>query len=69
MPILREEHPGLRQKQMQDMLHKQFEKSPENPFNQVNVVAYDADREDVRGHIDTRKQQIADRLRTSDKND
>ncbi|KAF9945529.1 hypothetical protein BGZ65_010635, partial [Modicella reniformis] len=34
LPTLKKEHPGLRQNQMHDMLYKQFQKSPENPFNQ-----------------------------------
>ncbi|KAI9637084.1 uncharacterized protein MKK02DRAFT_45792 [Dioszegia hungarica] len=37
IPILRDEHPGLRQNQMRDKLFKKFERSPENPFNQVSV--------------------------------
>ncbi|KAF9917661.1 hypothetical protein BX616_000294 [Lobosporangium transversale] len=64
LPILKQEHPGLRQQQMHDMLYKQFQKSPENPFNQTNIVAYDANKEEERAHIESRKQEIANRLRT-----
>ncbi|KAF9099109.1 hypothetical protein BGX27_000667 [Mortierella sp. AM989] len=64
MPILKKEHPGLRQNQMQDMLYKQFQKSPENPFNQTNIIAYDANKQEEREHIDSRKQEIAERLRS-----
>ena len=63
MPILKQEHPGLRQNQMQDLLYKQFQKSPENPFNQTNVIAYDADRDEERAHVEGRKQDIANRLK------
>ncbi|KAF9578307.1 hypothetical protein BGW38_005957, partial [Lunasporangiospora selenospora] len=63
MPKLKEEHPGLRQNQMQDLLYKQFQKSPENPFNQANVLAYDANKEEERAHVASRKQNIANRLK------
>ncbi|KAG0365292.1 hypothetical protein BC939DRAFT_441609 [Gamsiella multidivaricata] len=63
MPILKKEHPGLRQNQMQDMLYKQFQKSPENPFNQANVLAYDANKEEERAHVEDRRQGIASRLK------
>ncbi|KAF9920392.1 hypothetical protein FBU30_009790 [Linnemannia zychae] len=63
MPILKKEHPGLRQNQMHDMLYKQFQKSPENPFNQANVLAYDANKQEEREHIEARKSEIANRLK------
>ncbi|KAF9080661.1 hypothetical protein BGX29_006397 [Mortierella sp. GBA35] len=63
MPILKKEHPGLRQNQMQDMLYKQFQKSPENPFNQANVLAYDANKQEERDHVQARKDEIANRLK------
>ncbi|KAF9156291.1 hypothetical protein BGX21_008480 [Mortierella sp. AD011] len=64
MPNLKKEHPGLRQNQMHDMLFKQFQKSPENPFNQANVISYDANKQEEREHIESRKQEIANRLRS-----
>ncbi|WOO82071.1 Coiled-coil domain-containing protein [Vanrija pseudolonga] len=45
MPKLKEDHPGLRQNQMQEILYKQFQKSPDNPFNQVSV-AYNASKDE-----------------------
>lgn len=63
MPILKKEHPGLRQNQMQDMLYKQFQKSPENPFNQANVLAYDANKQEERDHVESRKSEISNRLK------
>ncbi|RSH81126.1 uncharacterized protein EHS24_008560 [Apiotrichum porosum] len=45
MPKLKEDHPGLRQNQMRDIIFKQFQKAPENPFNQVSL-AYNASKEE-----------------------
>ncbi|ORY31248.1 hypothetical protein BCR39DRAFT_527112 [Naematelia encephala] len=45
MPNIREEHPGLRQNQYRDKLYKQFEKAPENPFNQAKL-AYNASKDE-----------------------
>ncbi|GHJ89636.1 hypothetical protein NliqN6_6038 [Naganishia liquefaciens] len=44
-PRLKEEHPGLRKQQMHDILFKQFQKAPENPFNQV-YLAHNATKEE-----------------------
>ncbi|GAO48605.1 DUF1014-domain-containing protein [Saitoella complicata NRRL Y-17804] len=38
LPELKEEHKGLRLQQMKDMIYKEFQKSPENPFNQVHAT-------------------------------
>ncbi|BEJ15059.1 hypothetical protein CspHIS471_0408260 [Cutaneotrichosporon sp. HIS471] len=54
MPKLKEDHPGLRQNQMREVLHKQFQKAPENPFNQVSV-AYNASKDD---RLDTLKKTM-----------
>lgn len=48
MPEIEAEHPGLRKNQREQQCHKEFEKSPENPFNQVGNVTYDADKEDIK---------------------
>lgn len=42
------ENPGLRQSQLKQLIYKAFQKSPENPFNQANVMAYNATQDDVR---------------------
>lgn len=42
------ENPGLRQSQLKQLIYKAFQKSPENPFNQANVMAYNASQDDVR---------------------
>ena len=48
---------GLRLNQKKDRVRKEFEKSPENPFNQV-TVSYDASRDDVQ----TVRQQERDKI-------
>lgn len=37
MPEIEEENPGLRRQQRMDLCRKEFDKSEENPFNQVHV--------------------------------
>lgn len=46
LPELKQEHPGLRLNQMKELIHKEFEKSPQNPFNQA-TIAYNASKNDV----------------------
>ncbi|KAJ6457079.1 DUF1014-domain-containing protein [Mycena vitilis] len=62
LPIARKEHPGLRLQQYKDMLFKQFQKSPENPFNQA-VVEYDATKEEKVEALRLKKAQVEERLR------
>ncbi|KAJ2974144.1 hypothetical protein NUW54_g11937 [Trametes sanguinea] len=62
LPKARQEHPGLRLQQYHDLLYKQFQKSPENPFNQV-VVSYDASKEERVEALSRKKAEIAERLR------
>lgn len=45
LPNVKVDHPGLRLNQYQELLYKQFQKSPENPFNQT-TVSYDASKEE-----------------------
>lgn len=47
LPELREEHKGLRLGQMKELIKKEFEKSPENPFNQTGIISYDATRDEI----------------------
>ena len=42
------ENPGLRQSQLKQLIYKAFQKSPENPFNQENVMAYNATQDEMR---------------------
>ncbi|KAJ5126679.1 Coiled-coil domain-containing protein [Penicillium atrosanguineum] len=46
MPEIEEENPGLRRQQRMDLCRKEFEKSEENPFNQVHV-AVNASRDEI----------------------
>ncbi|KAF8159467.1 hypothetical protein B0H34DRAFT_842609 [Crassisporium funariophilum] len=62
LPNIRLEHPGLRLQQYKDLLYKQFQKSPENPFNQT-TVAYDAKKEDKLEALKGKKAEVEDRLR------
>jgi len=62
MPVLRSDHPGLRLQQYQDLLYKNFQKSPENPFNQV-TVSYDASKADKVAALNAKKSQVEQRLK------
>ncbi|KAI0628790.1 hypothetical protein C8Q77DRAFT_1145438 [Trametes polyzona] len=62
LPKARQEHPGLRLQQYHDLLYKQFQKSPENPFNQV-TVSYDASKDERVEALNKRNAEIAQRLR------
>lgn len=52
---------GLRQNQKKEKLRKEFERSPENPFNQVSI-AYDATKEEVAELKKAEKAKIETRL-------
>jgi len=48
LPELKVEHPGLRLMQMKEIIRKEFDKSPENPMNQMSkIVDYDATKEEI----------------------
>ena len=38
LPELENENPGLRRNQRVELCRKEFEKGPDNPFNQANAV-------------------------------
>ncbi|KZV90790.1 DUF1014-domain-containing protein [Exidia glandulosa HHB12029] len=67
LPNAKKEHPGLRLQQYKDLLYKQFQKSPENPFNQV-TVSYDASKEEKVSALEARNKQAEERLRERTKN-
>lgn len=52
---------GLRLQQQKQRIRKEFDKSPENPFNQV-TAAYNATRDDMREVRDSEKSKIETRL-------
>lgn len=56
---------GLRKNQKEDKIRKEFEKSPENPFNQVNA-RYDATKEEVKDLKAAEKSKIENRLAARD---
>jgi len=62
LPNIKQEHPGLRLQQYKDLLYKQFQKSPENPFNQT-TVAYDAKKEEKLQALQDKKAEVEERLR------
>lgn len=47
LPEARKENPGLRLQQVKNLIFKEFEKSPENPFNQATNLAHNATDQDV----------------------
>jgi len=62
LPKLRDEHPGLRLQQYEELLFKKFQKAPENPFNQT-VVAHDATKEEKVEALKKKKVATEQRLR------
>lgn len=52
---------GLRQNQKREKIRKEFEKSEENPFNQVSA-RYDTTKEELKGIQTSEKQKIEQRL-------
>ena len=61
MPELEGEMKGLRRQQRVDVIRKEFERSAENPFNQVSV-GFDASREEVREVKEQERQKVEARL-------
>ncbi|KAL8725515.1 MAG: hypothetical protein Q9166_007301 [cf. Caloplaca sp. 2 TL-2023] len=61
MPELEEESKGLRRQQRVDIIRKEFERSPENPFNQVSV-GFDASKEEIREVREKEKEKVEQRL-------
>jgi hypothetical protein len=52
---------GLRQNQKKERIRKEFEKSEENPFNQVNA-RYDSTKDEIRDLKESEKAKIELRL-------
>lgn len=52
---------GLRQNQKKDRIRKEFERHPDNPFNQVNA-SYDATKDEVKEIKEREKAKIEERL-------
>jgi len=62
LPEIKEEHKGLRLQQMVEIIRKEFDKHPDNPFNQTGVVAHNATREEVLQRKLEEKEKIEKRL-------
>ncbi|GES62336.1 DUF1014-domain-containing protein [Aspergillus terreus] len=61
MPEVEAENPGLRRQQRIELIKKEFDKSEENPFNQVHV-AFDASREEVKQVREAERKKVESRL-------
>ncbi|BCS26217.1 DUF1014 domain protein [Aspergillus puulaauensis] len=61
LPEIEEENPGLRRNQRIELVKKEFEKSDENPFNQVHV-AFDASRDEIAAVKEAEKKKVETRL-------
>ncbi|KAJ9474903.1 hypothetical protein PHBOTO_004793 [Pseudozyma hubeiensis] len=62
LPRIKEDHKGLRLQQYHDLLYKQFQKHPDNPFNQMSV-AYDATKEEKMAALESKRSEKEKRLR------
>ena len=61
LPELEVERPGLRKNQRVELARKEFEKHPDNPFNQVSV-RFDATKTEIRDVKDTVRDNLERRL-------
>jgi len=61
LPNARKDHPGLRLQQYRDLLYKQFQKHPDNPFNQT-PVSYDATKEEKIAVLEGERARVKKRL-------
>ncbi|KAJ5167367.1 Coiled-coil domain-containing protein [Penicillium canariense] len=61
LPEIEEENPGLRRQQRIDLCRKEFDKSEENPFNQVHV-AVNASKEEIAQVRDSERKKTESRL-------
>ncbi|KAL4909845.1 hypothetical protein BDW74DRAFT_143856 [Aspergillus multicolor] len=61
LPEIEAENPGLRRNQRVDLCKKEFDKSDENPFNQVHV-AFDATRDEVAAAREAERKKTEARL-------
>ena len=61
LPEIEEENKGLRRQQRIEMVRKEFEKSPENPFNQVSA-RFDSSKEEVQDLRKQERRKVEERL-------
>jgi len=62
LPEIENENPGLRKNQRIELARKEFEKSPENPFNQVGNVRFDASKDEIKEEKDKVRSGVERRL-------
>lgn len=62
LPEVKEEHKGLRLNQMVELIKKEFDKHPDNPFNQTGIVAHNATREEIDAKRRDERDKIEKRL-------
>ncbi|KAK5193637.1 hypothetical protein LTR99_007191 [Exophiala xenobiotica] len=62
LPEVAVEHPGLRKQQRIDIIRKEFERSEENPFNQVGNVKYDARKDELADKKKAIREGVENRL-------
>jgi len=61
LPEIEEEHKGLRKNQRIEIVRKEFERSPDNPFNQSSA-RFDTTKEELREMKDTDRAALEARL-------
>lgn len=61
LPELEQEQKGLRRQQRIEVIRKEFEKSPENPFNQVSAK-FDSTKEEIREIKGAEREKVEARL-------
>ncbi|KAJ1805672.1 hypothetical protein LPJ75_005252, partial [Coemansia sp. RSA 2598] len=59
---IKRERPGLRLSQIKEIIWKEWQKSPDNPFNQV-LIQHNASKEQIEAAIEKQRKDIQDRLR------
>ncbi|KAJ1963583.1 hypothetical protein GGI12_001966 [Dipsacomyces acuminosporus] len=59
---IKAESPGLRLTQIKQLLWKEWQKSPENPFNQVQI-AHNANQQEIEDVLEQQRRNLQDRLR------
>ena len=61
MPEVEEENKGLRKQQRVDLIRKEFERSSENPFNQVSA-RFDSTRNEIKELKEQEREKVEARL-------
>ncbi|KAJ2859494.1 hypothetical protein FB639_005769, partial [Coemansia asiatica] len=59
---IKTENPGLRLSQIKSIIWKEWQKSPDNPFNQV-LIQHNASKDHIDAVIEKQRKEIQDRLR------